>query len=745
MRLRFHTRLGAGDYLKFRGVRFGRRGGARSLMTAVAIAAALSGGAAADEGMWPLYELDRLDWDSLQARGLRLSREQMYDTARPDVADACINLGGGSASFVSPKGLIITNHHVAFGAIQRASTVEHNYLRDGFYAPTPAEEIRAVGTSVYVTLAEADVSDRVLAAVPEELDGLARYEALDRITKEIVREAEQGRDDIQAEVTPIYGGTKYTLTTFLRIRDVRIVHAPPMAIGNYGDEIDNWIWPRHVGDYSFLRAYVGPDGKPAEYSRDNVPYEPQAWLPVSAQGVKEGDFTMMIGYPGKTQRYTVARAIAEAVNFTYPRSIDRSLQLLAKIDSAGAENPGIALRMASTVQGISNRMKKTQGLVAGLARDSVVARTAAAEAELTVFLRGDSARWERFGGLIPAFDSLYDAHAAARERREVLGMVWYVDHLSLARQVYRWAEQREKPDPERESGYQDRDSLRVLRRLEQAQINLVPAMDRVFMRYWLEQALALPDGQRLAAVDSLFAGGPERDRFLDRLLDRMFAQTKVGQEQARREMFRMSTADLRRLRDPFIDLAAALGPEFERMQTEERVFASAAGRLERQYMRALQAWKGDRLYPDANGTKRFSFGEVRRYSPRDAVTHDYITSLTGVMEKETGAEPFIVPAELKQVWRRRDFWPYVDAHLNDVPVDFITTNDGTNGNSGSPVLNGRGELIGLDFDTNIESVHKDFCYNRNLSRAVVADVRYILFLLDKVYGYRALLDELTVR
>lgn len=705
------------------------------------------GSTSADEGMWPMYELAKIPWESLQERGLELSREQIYDPERPDIGDACISLGGGSASFVSPNGLIVTNHHVAYGAIQRASTVEQNYLHDGFYAATQEEEIPAVGSNAYVTLSVEDVTERVMAAVPDDLDSLARYEALDRVTKEIIGEAEAGQDGVTADVDGMYGGTQYVVTTFLKIRDVRIVHAPPMAIGNYGDEIDNWMWPRHVGDYSFLRAYVGPDGTPADYAEENVPYQPKAWLPVSSRGVQEGDITLLIGYPGRTQRHTVSFVIDDLVSYSYPRAIQRSLEALAMIDSAGQADPEIALRMASTVQGIKNRLKKTQGLLAGLVKDSVLAKKLAEEAELTAFLQADPQRWERYGDILPTYDSLYEAKKEDRERQEVLGMIWYIDHLSLARSLYRWAEQREKPDMERERGYQDRDSLKMIRRMEYAQINLVPAVDRMFMRYWLNHALALPDGQRIAAVDSIFAGvaEDERERFIGELMDRMFTRSKVGETEGRLAMLRMTPEELRALGDPFIDLAAALGPEFERMQMEDRVWSSAAGRLGREYMRALMAWKGDDLYPDANGTKRFNYGEVARYSPRDAVMYDYITSLTGVMEKETGEWPFIVPEELKEVWRQRDFGLYVDPHLEDVPVDFISTNDGTNGNSGSPVLNGRGELIGLDFDTNLESVHKDFWYNGEISRAVVSDIRYTLFLLDKVWGYRELLEELTIR
>lgn len=701
---------------------------------------------AGDEGMWPLYDLDKLPWEELQARGLELSREDIYDPDRPDISDACINLGGGSASFVSPNGLIITNHHVAFGALQKASTVEQNYIRDGFYAARYEDEIPAVGYNVYVTLSIDDVTDRILQAVPPQLNELARYNALDSITKVIVAESEKGTD-IVAEVQSMFGGTQYVRYIYLKLSDVRIVHAPPASIGDFGGEIDNWMWPRHTGDYSFLRAYVARNGSAAEYSKDNVPYQPKSFLAISSKGVQEGDLSILVGYPGSTRRYAVSYEIDEIVNFAYPRSVKRMQDALAIIDEVGSADPEVALRLAGTAKNLNNYLKKTIGMLDGFLRDSVLVRKQEEERAFVSFLGAEADRWERFGWILPAFDSLYSQRAALREKREVLGLIRYVDYLSLAQQIHKWAKQRELPDMERERGYQDRDSLKFVRRIEQAQINLVPLADRVFAAYFVRQALALPADQRLAAIDSLYAHMPadKREAFMANLLDSMYAGSVIGSREKRLAMIRMSLEELSELNDPFLCLAASLSPEQEAIQLEEKVFDGAVGRLRAEFAKAIFAWKEGSLYPDANGTKRINFGNVQGFRPRDAISYNHQTFLTGVMEKESGVDPFIVPSDLKQAWATRNFGSYVDSRSGDIPIDFLTTNDGTNGNSGSPVLNGRGEVIGLDFDTNLESVVKDYYFNGDISRAIAVDIRYVLFLIERVYGYRGLLKELTIQ
>ncbi len=699
----------------------------------------------ADEGMWPLYDLGKLPFEQFHQRGLELSASDIYNPDGGGLNEACIQISGGSASFVSADGLIITNHHIAFSALQRASTATENIMRDGFYAPTRADEIPAIGYRVYVPIRAEDVTDRVLAALSDSMTDDERYEALRKIDKQIVDEAEAD-GDVKCEVAEMFDGIQYTLYSYIELKDIRIVEAPPASIGVYGGDIDNWMWPRHTGDFSFLRAYVGPDGKPAEYSADNVPYHPKVWLKVSSAGVQKGDVAMVIGYPGRTSRYTTSFALDDLINESLPSRIDSYRAALAIMDSAAASDSEIAVRVASTVTFMNNGLKNSEAMVVGFAKGHVLEKKRTDERQMTAFFEQHPDLNEKYGWVLPAFDSLYGIQNRSREHDRVLGRIGYIDYCRMAGRLVRWAEEREKPDLERGRGYRDKDSANVVRRMRYEQINLVPSLDKQLFRRVIEQAIDLPDDQRIPVIDSIFAGvtETERESYIDRWLDSLYANTNMGEYDARAAAFGKTLDQLADLHDPFIDLSLALRGENREQRDRREEHAAAESRLMPALIGAYAAWKGGAMYPDANSTQRFNFGEVRGYSPGDAVWYNYATTLTGVMEKETGEDPFIVPAELKAVYENHDFGPYVDPTLNDVPVNFVTTNDGTGGNSGSPVINGRGELIGLDFDTNYEGVVKDYYYDTPASRAIIVDVRYVLFVIDRVYHLDNLVNELTV-
>jgi hypothetical protein len=706
----------------------------------------LAGRAMADEGMWPPYSLDQLSWADLKTRGLELTPAQIYNPAGGGLIEAVLQMGA-TASFVSGDGLIVTNHHVAYGAIQEQSTTEHNYLRDGFYAPRRTDEIEAPGYTVNVTTRIDDVTKRVLGAVNDKMTGLARYEAIDKVTKEIVAETEKGTDH-RCRVVPMFSGRQYIKFTSFEIRDVRIVYVPPEAIGNFGGETDNWMWPRHTGDFAFLRAYVGPDGAPADFARANVPYQPRTYLRFSTSGVRDGELTMTIGFPGRTERYISSFDLANQAEVSLPNSIRNAENEIRIIEEIGKRDSTIALRTASDVKGIYNRLKKNRGILDGLDRAHVIEQKAREERALADFLAQSPALQKRYGSVLPELEALFREHRKTQlrdGRLERLGRS--SDFFRLASDLYRWSVERDKPDPAREKGYQDRDTLDAKRRLKTAQINLVPVVDRALMRYSLEKLLELPADQKVAALEKLFAGktGDDRGQAIDRYVEDLYAQTRVGNLDDRMRMFAMTRRQLEAVHDPFIGLAALLYPEMEMVRDRNKVFEGAQNLLGPKLIEAYAEWKKGSMYPDANGTMRVSFGEVRGFKPRDAVEYHYHTLLGGILQKESDQVPFIVPKELKDAYAKRDFATYAQPGDNDIPVDFLTTNDITNGNSGSPVLNGRGEIVGLAFDGNYESVASDFRYDQELNRTIAVDSRYILFLLDKVYHLTNLVNELNVR
>ncbi len=702
--------------------------------------------ALADEGMWPLYSLDQLPLDTLKAYGLKLQPKDIYNPAGGGLADAVVQLGA-TGSFVSPDGLMLTNHHVAFRAVQEQSTVETNYLRDGFYAATHDLEIPALGYKAFITLGMEDVTTRVLKGVSDKMADIDRYKTIDLNIKKIVRDTESGRD-VKAKVARMFGGKQYMLYTQFELKDIRIVYVPPEAIGNFGGDIDNWMWPRHTGDFSFLRAYVAPDGKSAEFAKENVPYKPKVWLQVEPNGIREGDYSMTLGFPGSTERYISSYDLANQIENGYPNTITTYEDEINIMMQAGRRDSSIALRLASDLQGLNNTLKNSYGTMEGFKKGNILERKREEERQLMEWLKTNPALYKKFGTVLPELDSLYQSRLSYQQQDRVLSYLsWGCDYLRLANSIYRWSIEREKSDLERERGYQKRDEAGAVERLKNAQINLIPEVDKEILKYFMNRALQLPEGQKIPAFERLVAevDAPQRNEYISRLVEELYAGTKVGTTEERLKMFGMSRAELEKLNDPFINLAKALKPEQDEMRERGKQFSGAETRLAPKLIHAFAEWKQAKMYPDANGTMRLSYGQVKGYTPRDAITYRYATGLGGVMEKESNLDPFTVPAQLSAAYGKRDFGRWLDPVINDVPVDFLTTNDITGGNSGSPVINGEGKLIGVAFDGNWEGVASDYLFAPKVTRTIVVDVRYILYLIEKVYHYDNLMRELGVQ
>jgi Peptidase S46 len=697
------------------------------------------------EGMWTPNTVSQLPFDTLKAMGLELSPEQIFNPFGASLIDAIANVNGSSGSFVSPDGLVFTNHHVAFEAIQLQSTLEHNYLEKGFYAKTRAEEIPAIGYDVSVTLGYEDVTAKVLSSVNAKMTPLARHQAIEKATKKIIEQAEKG-NDVRCGIAAFYGGKQYIMTTYFRIRDVRLVFAPPRSIGDYGGETDNWMWPRHAGDFTVLRAYVAPDGKSAEYSTANIPYKPKYFLKISLAGVKENDFTMVMGFPGTTSRYECSYGIEKMVNYDYPLDIRTRLDVIHILEAAAAKNPADAIKLSSTLKGIYNYLKKNQGMMDGFEKLALLPWKIAQEDSLKRYINSNPVLQKKYNGVFSALDSLYQDHRSWRDKEFWLNqMRRRCDFLYFATVIYKWNLEKEKKDLDREPGYQDRDTIDHKDWLRDGQTDLVPSADKEVLFYFLKKAHELPAGQKIAAVEKIFEGkSGDIDKVVQEFVDYLYANTRLGTIDDRLKMFGMKRTELESMNDAFMNFARALQVDRDNLRDRNRAFDGALNRLEPQLIAAYEEWKDGRLYPDANGTMRFNYGTVMGYQPRDAVYYEYITGLKGVIEKDTGEEPFDAPAELEMAQASQDFGPYVNRETGDVPVDFLSDNDITNGNSGSAVMNGKGELVGLAFDGNYESMTSDYKFDPRLTRTIAVDIRYVLYLLDKVYHAQELLKELTI-
>lgn len=696
------------------------------------------------EGMWQPHQLPAIE-SQLREAGIAVDPRQLSELTRYPM-NAVISLGFCTASFVSPMGLAVTNHHCAYGSIQYASTPELNLLQQGFLANTLGEEVAVEPTlRMYVTESIADVSARVRAAADAAGEGRARFDAIDRTQKALVSECEAD-PSFRCEVYVFHGGAQYFLVRQLQIRDVRLVYAPASAIGRFGGDVDNWIWPRHTGDFAYYRAYVGPDGKPADYSESNVPYRPKSHLRVQPSGVKEGDFAMMAGYPGRTNRYRLSGEVRDAIEWQYPRLIERLRAALAIIAEQTRGREDAAIKYASNVASLNNALKNYQGNLDGFGRIDAVAAKAAEEERILAWAR----EHDQAAGIagFEALQAQFEQQRATRERDQLLGLLAAMPLYAAARDLNRLAIERERDDAARKAGYQQRDEPRLQARLQQLDRRYDPQVDRALMQWLLGQLIALPAGERIPELERWVTGGegeatPER---LAARLDGLYAGTRLGDAGQRMAWFEASRSEIDAADDAALAFARALLPALlriedanERMQGDETRHRPAWMDTRIAYAHA----EGRELYPDANSSLRITFGKVQGYVPRDGVRYESFTDLSGIVEKHSGRDPFDATQPQLEAIRAQRFGPY--AVDGTVPVNFVADLDVTGGNSGSPVLNARAELVGLAFDGNYEAISSGWLFNPTLTRTIVVDARYMLWVMDAVDGAHRLIEEMGLK
>jgi hypothetical protein len=700
----------------------------------------------ADEGMWMLHQLGELDQAKLKAMGITLTPTELWDLkTNTGLASAIPSLGGCSASFVSAEGLIVTNHHCAFGAIQQNSTPEKDYITKGFLAKTKAEELPARGSRVYVFKGYEDITTAVRSALKPSMKPEERGKALETREKELVAACE--KDGLRCRVASMYNGYKYYMFKQQELRDVRLVYAPPRSIGEYGGETDNWMWPRHTGDWSYLRAYVGADGKPADFNAANVPFKPERFLKVATVPVKEGDFTMIMGYPGRTMRYRLAASLQDDLEFNYPQRVKTSKETVAILEEHGRTGKDVEIKLASRVKGIYNGLKKSEGMLEGLTKSDLIETKRAEEAKLAAWIAADPARKAKYGAAIATLERLQAERRATRERDMVFGSIGQSSSLlGAASTAVRWAEERAKPsDLDREMGFQARDERQLRQRFSLTQRNLDLPTDKDLFAYALRRAAALPAGQRIAPVDAALAGtGKTGDDAIKALIEKLYGTTTLADEKSRTAMLDEDLATLQARKDPFVDLALALRKESKKIEEADKRSEGEAIVANPLYMEALLAARGGALYPDANGTLRFTYATVKGYSPRDGVYNKPFTTLAGVAAKHTGKGEFNCPPSLLEAAKKGPYERYTDPRLGDVPSCFLSTNDITGGNSGSPIMNGKGELIGLAFDGNYEWLTSDYEFSDDLSRTINVSSIYMLWVMDHLDKAHNLLREMGI-
>jgi len=695
----------------------------------------------AQEGMWLLNQINQLD---LNSKGLKIGTERIYSTDNnQSLFKAIVNLDGGTASFVSSEGLLITNHHVVFTALQRSSSKEKDYLANGFTANNRGDEIKAQGYQARLTTEMKDVTQEILSSVSGISDPVERNTAINKKIADMRDAVKNGKEDIDARVAEMYNGKQYIMFVYKVFKDVRLVYSPPSSIGNYGGETDNWMWPRHTGDFSFVRVYVSPDGTGREYNPDNVPYKPEVWLKVSLEGLNEGDFSFIIGYPGQTTRYRTSNSIEWNQNKNYPFTIKNFKEIIALADEITKNDKDGEVKVASLKKGLANTMKNFEGKVAGMKKTNYLQSKIEYEREFMNWVNSDNTRKEKYSGIFEKDAELYRKLLATKDKDNVLGLLQGLagTQLAVAYQIYFIKKELEKPAGERRPGISEDIINNMSEEMDEAYSNYYEPFDKALLIRTLKMAALLPEDQKIKGLDYILK---DNSKSIDEFGSDAVKSSRMNDTEFARKLSKMKLSEIEKLGDPFIKLASSIYPEIETANNESNIFGAKVTEIRKKYLDGLFEWKGTGMYPDANGTIRFTWGNIKGYKPADAVTYSPFTTLKGVIEKNSGEEPFDAPKELVNLYNSKDFGNYTDKNLNQVPVAFTNQCDITGGNSGSPVMNSRGELIGVVFDGNYEAMISDWQYDYDLQRAISVDIRYVLFITEKFGKARFILDEMDI-
>ncbi len=694
--------------------------------------------ARADEGMWLPMLVSKYNMNAMQQMGLRLTADQIYSVNQACLKDALVSLdhGGCTGSIISPKGLLITNHHCGYEAIAEQSSVGSNFLSDGFWAMRPEEELPITGKTVSFLIRMEDVTARVLANVTSAMDEGERASVIQKETDLIVKAAET-ESGFEVSVESMFEGNEYYMFYYQTFTDVRMVGAPPSSIGKFGGDTDNWMWPRHTGDFCLLRVYSASDGKPAEYSKNNVPLQPKYFLPLSLAGVKEGDFSMILGYPGATDRYLTSYGISEKLSQGNPADIKAKWAKMEVMKKYMDGDEATRIAYAGDYAYLANFWKKSLQESKALQRLKVFDDKKKTEDAFQAWVQQDEGRKQTYGSVMNDFSTLYQTSALNRANEATS----YAGELLMgARILYIAFQTGELVSRFDSADFKDMVSSNKIKAAKFYK-TFNPALEKELLKNMLRLYVSnvseqyIPDCYTL--INKKFRGD------IGKYVDHMFDHSIFASEASLLEFLNNPRKKTIK-KDPAYVAANSFISSYMLARLAQMTDEDKFSKARRLYIAGLREMQPETtFYPDANSTLRLTYGSVKSYSPADALYADYYTSLQGVMEKEdsTNAE-FVVSPKLKDLYSKKDFGPYAEKGV--MHVCFLTTHDITGGNSGSPVINGNGELIGLAFDGNSEAMSSDIKFDVNVQRTICVDIRYVLFVVDKYAGAGYLLDELKI-
>lgn len=694
-----------------------------------------------DEGMFPLSELSKA---GLKKAGLKISEKDIYNPGSIGLVDALVQVSGCSGSFVSPNGLIITNHHCAFSAVQLASTPEHNYLENGFVANSHEQEIEAKGLSIRITDSYEDVSKQVLDAAANLTDPAQRIDAINAKRIALAKEAEAKDPTIKAEVSEMFIGKTYVLFKYKTIEDVRLVYIPRQNIGEFGGETDNWVWPRHTGDFSFLRAYVAPDGKSAKYAKENVPYKPKKHLKVNPNGVNENDFVFILGYPGRTFRHRPAQYIEYQQKYLLPYTSELYDFQNQQMELAGKDDKAMELALATRIKRNANVLKNYRGKLKGLRNIDLVNTKIKEDQELAQFIEKDAALKAQYGTLMADIDKHYEQVFADAEKE-----LWYNNIYSGIRSLqfasltnsFKDALLAEKSPAKRKQLF-DANVENYKKQLLGLHESYNLAVDKQIAAHMFGQAVNLPANNQLPLLkkhqlSTAEAAAAYSNKVLSSSKLTDFATFAANQLK--------DASTFLAYNDELMDLQKELAQEMTPFLATQKSREGNLNKLMADYVAVKEKFQSKSFIPDANSTLRLTFGNIKGYSPVDASYMAPFTTVKGIIEKgNSGLPEFTYPESIKQNWLDKNFGNYLKKDLNDVPVNILYNMDTTGGNSGSPIMNAHGELIGVNFDRAYDATINDFAWNESYSRSIGVDIRYVLWIADKIDNAQFIIKEMGI-
>lgn len=713
-------------------------------------------------GMWMPTQM-AAHAETLQSLGIEYDPAALTDPAAFPLG-AIVSLGFCSGSFVSPDGLIVTNHHCAVPvALQYNSTAERNLLKEGYLAKNLAEELWAgPRQQIFVTTAVEEVTDKVRAGIEELTDVGERFKKIEANIKSLDESCNAENEDVRCSIRSFFEGAEFYQAKAMVIRDVRLVYAPHEGVGVFGGEIDNWRWPRHTGDFTFLRAYVGPDGKPADYAEDNVPFSPAHHLKVATKPLREGDLVMVAGYPGRTNRLATADLAEFMTDSYYPYAIERYEQRISLLEELAAVDEELAIKVNRRLRGWNNGLTNNRGMLDGLSKGGLVKVKAEDQAQLRAWIGADVARSAKYGTVLDQLATL-DAprFASAKTRYAESEIFGGSTLLSRAFAILDAAEKRESKKGKKgkkgkkTDGAKAEGADRTKGMLDASQRTFAPKADAALFGLALKRAAALPSEQQPSVLSTVLGDSARDDASIDALVADMYASSRLGEVDTvlklRRSLNRGDVGKLKagskskKLSDPFLGLASALLETRKAARERDEAYQAARSALTPRYVEALRAYKGAALAPDANSTLRVTYGTVRGYRPTsEADVYTPFTTLSEVVAKHTGEAPFVVPSPVLKAAKRGEYGGYLDEVIGEVPVDFLADLDITGGNSGSACINAAGEIVGLAFDGNYEAMASDWIFMPEITRSIQVDFRYVMWLMDAVDGADHLLREMGV-